>query len=536
MNMSITSKKIKNTLQKKGIQSLLVLSIIVTVVAFILDKIGESKITYGLERVLQTYTVIQHTDQLAALLKDAETGQRGYLLTMEEKYLEPYENAKGNINQVQELLQEKVANTPEQAERSRKLQKLIQQRFEELEKTLSIAKAEGQEAAIEVTKTDKGKAITDNIQKVVKEFNEKQLSLLDERNKDVQDDVIINNIIQWISNIFNLAILVLAIITISRERKLRIQLFRKLDEHNKQLLFNDGSSNEIQNEERTIQSLIESLNQATHFIKEVGKNNYKTAYAGISDENKHLNQDNLAGELIRMRDQLAKVAEEERRRSWMTTGVAKFAEILRNERENVAELSDTIISNLVKYVSANQGGIFILNDEDSNNPYLNLQACYAYDRKKFIKKQIQPGEGLIGQAYLEKDIIFLTEVPESYVTITSGLGGATPRCVLITPLKVNEQVLGAIELISFKVFEPHEIEFIQKVGESIASTITSVKTNEVTKRLLLEAQSMGEEMKAQEEEMRQNMEELSATQEEMQRKEREYINRINELENQLQVS
>ena len=83
----------------------------------------------------------------------------------------------------------------------------------------------------------------------------------------------------------------------------------------------------------------------------------------------------------------------------------------------------------------------------------------------------------MGQAYLEKDIIFLTEVPKDYVTITSGLGGATPRCILIAPLKVNEEVLGAIELVSFKVFEPHEIEFIKKVAESIASTVTSIKIN-----------------------------------------------------------
>ena len=528
--MSTTKEKASNLIRKNGIQALLLLSIAVTVVTFILAKIGDGKIAHGQERIIHTYTVIQYTDQLNALLKDAETGQRGYLLTLEKKYLEPYENAKSNIRKVQQLLQQKVAQTPEQAERARMLEKLISQKLNELESTLAVAKSEGQEAAIQATKADKGKEIMDNIQTLIKEFNDKQLSLLDSRNQDLQTNILITNLIQWISTFFNLGILILAFTTIRKERSNRIKLFRNLSENNKKLLFNSGNSVDDQEETKVIPELIESLTHATHFIKEVGNNNYQTAYSGITAENRDLNQENLAGELIRMRDQLAKVAEEERRRNWTTNGIAMFADILRSERENLAELADAIISNLIKYVGANQGGLFILEDEDSSTPYLTLKACYAYDRKKYIQKQIQPGEGLIGQAYLEKDIIFLTEVPENYVTITSGLGGATPRCVLIAPLKVNEEVSGAIELVSFKVFEPHEIEFIQKVAESIASTISSAKTNEVTKRLLIEAQSMAEEMKAQEEEMRQNMEELSATQEEMHRKEKEYIHRIQELE------
>ena len=87
-----------------------------------------------------------------------------------------------------------------------------------------------------------------------------------------------------------------------------------------------------------------------------------------------------------------------------------------------------------------------------------------------------------------------------------------------------------LEIASFNEYQPHEISFIEKLAENIASAIMGVKTSERTQHLLHASQQQAEELKAQEEEMRQNLEELSATQEEMQRKEKEYVYRINQME------
>jgi PAS domain S-box-containing protein len=209
---------------------------------------------------------------------------------------------------------------------------------------------------------------------------------------------------------------------------------------------------------------------------------------------------------------------EEEQRTWVTQGLAQFAELLRKNNDNLEELSYNIIHYLVNYMKINQGGVFLLNQPaNGDEKYFEMTACVAYERKKFADKIIGWGEGLVGRCALEKSTIYMTDVPENYVNITSGLGEATPKAVLLVPLKANEEIYGVIELASFHAFEHFEIEFVEKLGESIALTISTVKTNMKTSKLLKETQIQAEKMAQQEEELRQNLEEMKATQEESER-------------------
>lgn len=229
------------------------------------------------------------------------------------------------------------------------------------------------------------------------------------------------------------------------------------------------------------------------------------------------NTDELGNSLMNMRNSLLEASTREEKDRFTNIGLATIGEILRNNVNDLTLLCDQVISELVVYMQANQGGIFILTEESENEPYLELMASRAYDRKKYQEKRISIGQGLIGQAYLEKESIILNDVPENYVSITSGMGQSNPNSILIVPLKSNEDIVGVIELASFKKFSSTDIDFLEKVGESIASTVLSAKVNQKTIKLLEESEMMTEQMQAQEEEMRQNMEELQATQEEMDR-------------------
>ena len=281
----------------------------------------------------------------------------------------------------------------------------------------------------------------------------------------------------------------------------------------------DDQSRKFNNDEigemaGAVENLVNGLKSTSSFAENIGRGNYDAEFTPLSEE------DVLGNSLIEMRDNLKSVAEEDKRRNWSTSGLATFGEILRQNNDNIEKLSDDIISNLVKYLNCNQGGLYIVND-DEDESYLELKACYAWDKKKYLEQRVHIGEGLTGQSWLEKDTVYLTEVPEDYITITSGLGEASPTSILIVPLKINDDVFGVLEIASFNEFKQYEIEFVEKIAESIASTVSSVKINEKTQRLLEESTEMTEQMRSQEEEMRQNMEELQATQEEMQRSQSE---------------
>jgi PAS domain S-box-containing protein len=263
--------------------------------------------------------------------------------------------------------------------------------------------------------------------------------------------------------------------------------------------------------------LLADVANATAFIKTIENGTLDSNYAGL-DMTGSGAAGSLAEALISMRNKMQQIAQRDKERNWITEGLATFIDILRNSDKSIDILYQKIISNLVKYVGANQGALYILNNNDVQSQSIDMVACYAYNKQKYVSKSFAIGEGLVGQAYLEKETMYLTDIPDRYISITSGLGTANPTALLIVPLKLNGQVYGILELASFAEFMPHQREFVEKLGESIASTISNAKTDEQTRQLLETAQLQAEQMRAQEEEMRQNLEELQATQEEMSRR------------------
>lgn len=233
------------------------------------------------------------------------------------------------------------------------------------------------------------------------------------------------------------------------------------------------------------------------------------------------NPDALGKSLINMRESLLTANEREEREKFANLGLARIGEILRQHADNVEMLCDKVIEEVVKYMKANQGSVFVVENQGTKDEHLTLMAARAWDRKKYLKKAFALGEGLVGQAVVEKHSIFMTKVPDNYVSITSGLGEANPRCILIVPLKSENHVVGVIELASFRVYQEYEITYLEKVGESIASMITTTRNNQKNRELLEKSNALTEQMRSQEEEMRQNLEEMQATQEEMHRKNKE---------------
>lgn len=293
---------------------------------------------------------------------------------------------------------------------------------------------------------------------------------------------------------------------------------------------NINRGDEIEEMSVSVNTLKQGLKETSIFAEQIGKGNLKAKFNPLSEK------DILGNSLLEMRKSLQHAKNEEKKRNienekqnWATKGLAKFGEILRTNSNNIDQLAFNIMSNLINYLEVNQGALFVIEDTTDSEKFLELKSAIAYGRDKFMDKRIAVGEELIGRCAFEKKTIYITDIPQNYINITSGMGTANPSALLLVPLILNDDIFGVIEIASFNTVEDYQIEFVERLGESIASTIASVKVNETTSTLLEQSKGQAEELAAQEEEMRQNLEELQATQEEAARREYEMEGVINAL-------
>ena len=274
-----------------------------------------------------------------------------------------------------------------------------------------------------------------------------------------------------------------------------------------------------------MEAQLKNIGTNVAFADEISRNNLKVAFQCPE-------ADELGKSLLNMRENLLKAAEREEQEKFSNVGLTQIADLLGGNAVDLDHLCGQVIAKLVHYFGANQGGLFVVEGEENQDPHLLLRGSYAYGRQKYLRKRVEKGEGLMGQLMLEKETIYLTDIPPQYLAIGSGLGTASPRSLVLVPLRSDGQMVGGIELASFGEFTDHQIRLLEKMGENIAARLLSARVNARTHQLLAEFREMTEQLRSQEEAMRQNVEELQATQEEMQRKEKEYVQRIAELEGQ----
>ncbi len=254
---------------------------------------------------------------------------------------------------------------------------------------------------------------------------------------------------------------------------------------------------------QNMNKLLNKIEGAKTYISALGQGNYTYQHNFKED-------DELFIALNETRNILHDEKKASQQREWGNKGMAIFADILRQQGVSLNELSKNIIKQLTDYVQYSQGAIFL---KDKPTETLIMESCYAYQREKFLEKEILLGEGLISEVYLENKHLYLTELPEQYLMIKTGLGETQAQSVLMVPLANDQEVIGVLELAGLKKLEDFEIDFILKICETIGTTIHTNRMNEQNVKLLREAEAMAEQMRSTEEELRQNMEELQATQE-----------------------
>ncbi|MBK8805944.1 MAG: PAS domain S-box protein [Bacteroidales bacterium] len=282
------------------------------------------------------------------------------------------------------------------------------------------------------------------------------------------------------------------------------------------LLIHESENNQIK----------ESINASILYTKKLIDNDLNFDLEVQSDDVLGTSLKTLRNRLLSSREEEQQRKKDDEQRNWSTVGLAKFADILRlNNNNNLTELGYSVVSNLVKYLDANQGGfyVYVKSADKNERDYFELSGCYAYERRRMISQKINIGDGLVGRCGIERESIYLTDIPKDYIKITSGLGKEVPTILLLVPLIVNDSLQGVMEIASFKELEKYQIEFIENVAEIAASTIAGVKINIQTAKLLEESRAQGAKLSRQEEEMRQNMEEMKMLQKEAALQSEEFV-------------
>jgi len=514
-------------------------SIVIAVGVILVLLIMNSMFTYRNKTVIKKSDVVmreceeinfQCSQLVAELLHNIDLGIRGYAVTKSDTLFGPAAAAIEAIDERFDNIKRKLQAQNYDIDPLDKLRETYHGYADFVLEMKQHAKVDSIHTYSKMLKQNRGQDVFMHWSDVCLKIISFEDNLKDVARSEYESAINNNLYLQLLTLLIGLPTLGYVIHKIRNDDRERRALLQQLEENNRKYIFNPGTPLVLNDPKQVIHDSIVNLQQASAFIENISEGKYTVEWSGLDNSNKTLNETNLAGRLNNMRDQLKLLKRDEERRLWTNEGLTKFSEAVRNNQNNLTELSSEVIRFVTRYVGAQQGGLFVLR-QDETSSFLELTACYAYDRKKFVERRIDIGVGLVGQTYLEGQTTMLTKLPQGYTYITSGMGETTPGCVVIVPMKYNDQIEAIIEIASLEKFENHHIAFLEKAGEFVASALQSARTTEKMQELLVTSQQQTEEIRANEEEMRQNLEELQATQEAMVRKQQE-VDRIQEEENE----
>jgi CheY-like chemotaxis protein/HAMP domain-containing protein len=206
--------------------------------------------------------------------------------------------------------------------------------------------------------------------------------------------------------------------------------------------------------------------------------------------------------ILNLKDTTQKNTEQD----WLKTNLARFTRMLQGQRD-MATVSQLVLSELAPLVDAQQG-VFYVNASNNGQPLMKLLGGYAFTERKNLSNEYKPGQGLVGQCILEKERILLTNVPDNYIRIGSGLGEAPPLNIIVLPVLFEGEVKAVIELASFNRFNDTHLTFLDQLTESIGIVLNTIEANSRTEDLLLQSQSLAAELQSQQDELKKKNEQL----------------------------
>ncbi len=221
------------------------------------------------------------------------------------------------------------------------------------------------------------------------------------------------------------------------------------------------------------------------------------------------------GEVLQLKDNINQMianlrdtTHTNKEQDWLKTNLAKFSSMMQGQR-SIEALARLIMSELTPLVSAQQSLLYVLESEEgAGTPALKLLSTYAFESRKQLANRFELGEGLVGQCALERKSILVTDVPNDYVAIRSGLGRATPLNIVVLPVLFEGQLKAVIELASFQSFTQIHVTFLEQLVQSIGVVFNMIGASMRTEELLQELQRSNSELGSRSRELEEKASEL----------------------------
>ncbi|MDN3656235.1 response regulator [Ferruginibacter paludis] len=464
------------------------ISLLILIGSSVASYISITNLLKSADMVNHTNTVVAKLEQTISVMKDAETGQRGFLLTGKDEFLQPYS---GSYEKVLELIKDIKGLTADNAAQQEKisvLDQVIKKRFYRLQALIDEKKAN---KPLALDDLQAGRFFMDSVRGMIKNMTTEENKLLKSRTE---------NLVKFSSNtpvMITVAAMLAIIITILFYLKTNkdITIRTKLQD---ELVKKDAA---ISHRINMIQRVSEKISGGDYSIR---VNDVEVDELG-----------NLSGALNKMAASLERSFNELADKEWLQTGIASLNEAVIGD-DNMQSIAQKIMACIAEYTNSQVGAFYIRESEQQ----LSLENSYAL-QENAAKQKIKTGEGLAGQCALSKKQLMVTNIADDNFHISFAAAKVKPVCLVVFPALFENNVNAVIELGALHTYTSRELDFFKQISGNIGIAINTVQNRQRLQELLEETQSQSEELMSQQSELEQINSELELQTQQLQTSEEE---------------
>ncbi|PAM91608.1 histidine kinase [Flavobacterium sp. IR1] len=480
----------KRNLLISSMVSLLVLMISSTASYLSIKKLLESNFW-----VNHTQDVIYNLNQGSAVITDAQTSMRAYLITGEEQFVKDYNAYEADSNTYFEKLNELTTDNPAQQKLLAELKTVREGFFKYLNNQIVKKRLGKKNVTFDLSE---GKKMNEKMRSYFKKIEDSEQILLKKRNQTSD---------QFGS--YSIALIIIAfiiafIISI-------VFLIRILKDYNERSLLQEELEQKDRETAQRILAISSIASNISNGNYDIRVDDVQTDALGSVGES--LN--NMSGSLKKSFNLLTE-------KEWLQTGIAKLNNVMLGDK-SLNQLSKDVVEFLCQYTNSSAGVLYVLEGDE-----LFATAGYSYIPTK-SRERIRKGEGLLGQVIVSGKLLELKELPQEFIQINYALGEIKPTHIVAVPL-IDNRVEGALELASIYGFSELHLEFLRIVGNNIGIALKSTQNRKRVLELLEETKSQSEELRIQHSELEAINAELEAQTEKLQASEEELRVQQEELE------